>query len=98
MIAVYYNEETNNGGVCYSYQELYRATFKPIEWEVVILDKLKGNYKEKQSTLTGKAIDTQNLLSVVVCSWYDLAAIGEYFRRYGKRYGLLREFRENGII
>lgn len=98
MIAIYYNEETNKGGVCYSYSELYRATFKPINWEVVILDKLKGNYKEKQKTLTNKAIDTQYLLSMIPCSWYDLANIDEYFSRYGKRYGLLKEFRENGII
>lgn len=98
MIAIYYNEETKNGGVCYSYTELHRATFKPINWEVVILDKIKGNYKEKQETLTNKAIDTQNLLSMISCSWYDVSAIGEYFSRYGKRYGLLKEFRENGII
>lgn len=34
----------------------------------------------------------------VLYSWEDLANIGEHFRKLGKRYGLLREFRENAII
>lgn len=31
-------------------------------------------------------------------SYGELAEFGEYFRRLGKRYGLLREFHENGIL
>ena len=30
-------------------------------------------------------------------SYGELAEFGEYFHRLGKRYGLLREFHENGI-
>lgn len=30
-------------------------------------------------------------------SWGELAEWGDYFRKMGKRYGLLKEFRENGI-
>ena len=30
--------------------------------------------------------------------WSGIADITEYFTKLGKRYGLLREFRENGII
>lgn len=30
--------------------------------------------------------------------WSELAEWTEYFRKIGKRYGLLREFAENGII
>ena len=29
--------------------------------------------------------------------WSDLATWGEFFAKYGKRYGLMREFHENGI-
>jgi hypothetical protein len=31
-------------------------------------------------------------------SWLDLANFGAYFERLAKRYGLIKEFRENGII
>lgn len=31
-------------------------------------------------------------------SYYDLMLWGEYFYKIGKRYGLLKEFKENGII
>ena len=31
-------------------------------------------------------------------SWESLAQWGAFFEEYGKKYGLLREFRENGII
>ena len=32
------------------------------------------------------------------CYWSDREDAKEYFKKLGKRYGLLREFRENGII
>lgn len=31
-------------------------------------------------------------------SYEELAYYGEYFERLARKYGLLREFRENGII
>ncbi len=31
-------------------------------------------------------------------SWWDICHMADHFERLGKRYGLLREFRENGII
>lgn len=31
-------------------------------------------------------------------SWGELAYFGEYFTRLAKRYGLVKEFKENGII
>lgn len=30
-------------------------------------------------------------------SWWDCCEISEKFEKLGRRYGLLREFRENGI-
>ena len=33
-----------------------------------------------------------------ICYWSELATISEYFEKLGRRYGLLTEFRENGII
>ena len=31
-------------------------------------------------------------------SWGDLAVAGDHFEKLARRYGLTREFRENGII
>lgn len=99
MIAIYYNEETNNGGVCYSYGELYRNTFTPEEWKIVILDKLKGNYNEKQTALREKAIAAQQAIANMDYIGYnELIDIEQYFTKYGKRYGLMRELKENGVI
>lgn len=43
------------------------------------------------------AIDWQIETSEQNYSYGELADYGEYFRKIGKRYGLLKEFRENGI-
>lgn len=34
----------------------------------------------------------------IALSWDELSEWGEHFRTIGKRFGLTREFRENGII
>ena len=44
------------------------------------------------------AIDWQNKISQKKMYWSDLAIETEKFTKLGRRYGLIREFRENGII
>lgn len=98
MIGIYYNAD-GIGGVCYSFPELYRETFTPEEWNIVILDKLTGSYNEKQAALREKAIATQQAFAIMeYISYNELIDIEQYFTKYGKRYGLLKEFKENGII
>lgn len=98
MIGIYYNAD-GIGGVCYSFPELYRETFTPEDWSIVVLDKLTGNYNDKQAALREKAIATQQALeSMEYISYNELIEIDQYFTKYGKRYGLLKEFKENGII
>ena len=46
-----------------------------------------------------KAIQFQYNISMgVMYSYYDLTNIQAHFERLAKRYGLLKEFRENAII
>jgi hypothetical protein len=55
------------------------------------------SYKEKKNFLRDQAIAYQNCYEYID----DLLAIVEisnYFEHYGRKYGLLREFKENGII
>ena len=54
-------------------------------------------YQENKSRVREMAIDWQIEASENSYSYGELAYFGEIFRKLGKRYGLLREFRENGI-
>ena len=55
-------------------------------------------YQIRKAAARDEAIDFQNDFNELVLSWYDLASYQAYFETLGRRYGLLREFRENGII
>lgn len=55
-------------------------------------------YLELKASARQKAIDWQNDFCNHSYSWGELAYFGDYFKKLGKRYGLTKEFRENGII
>lgn len=57
------------------------------------------NYKERKEAIRNEAIEFQHSF-VDGKQWYysEIAEITSYFEKQGKRYGLLTEFRENGII
>lgn len=54
-------------------------------------------YQENKERVRQMAIDWQIEASEHNYSYGELAYFGEIFNRLGKRYGLLREFRENAI-
>lgn len=54
-------------------------------------------YFDKKVILRGFALDWQLRFSDFCYSWGDISDYGEFFEVYGGKYGLLREFRENGI-
>ncbi len=56
-----------------------------------------SKYQEGKEKARDVAIDWQEQAAQENYSYGELAAYGEYFHRIGKRYGLLREFQENGI-
>lgn len=58
--------------------------------------KAKKSYNELKADARARAIDWQN--SQEPQSWGEIAETCDYFERLGRRYGLLREFRENAII
>lgn len=55
------------------------------------------SYQEKKEAARQKAIDWQLNDSDYPYSCEGWVIIGEYFYKIGKRFGLLKEFRENGI-
>ena len=54
-------------------------------------------YQKAKANAREKAIDWQDKFSRKDISYGELAEAGNYFYKLGKRYGLIREFRENAI-
>lgn len=55
-------------------------------------------YKEKKEQARNEAIDWQNEQAEKSLTYGELAYFQEYFSRLAKRFGLVKEFKENGII
>ena len=55
-------------------------------------------YQHGKENARQKAINWQNAFAMYDYDYYDVAIITEYFVKLAKRYGLTKEFRENGII
>ena len=82
----------------YNYSKAVLNELTKNNFPFVVLGRLTGKtYKEKAAEITQKAIDYQGV-DVGGLSWGEVAEISAYFETYGKRYGLLKEFKENGII
>lgn len=56
------------------------------------------SYKEKKEEIRSKAIEWQYLASEKIYSMNELAHYCEYFYKLAQRYGLIKEFKANGII
>lgn len=80
-------------------------TFELGQVEVEVLGREKENkmkttktiYETKKLATRQEAIDWQNDFGNHNYSYGELAEFGEHFEKLGRRYGLLKEFRENGI-
>lgn len=57
----------------------------------------KTTYASNKAVARQEAIDWQNDFFRDNRSHEDMQEAAEYFEKLGKRYGLLKEFRENGI-
>ena len=90
------------GGFYSDYEEWFKETFPPDTQVSVIIDlHVHGDtYEKRKDDVRNKAIDFQRLFGEysVPMSWTELAMWGEYFEKQGRRYGLVAEFRENGIL
>ena len=56
-----------------------------------------SKYQKAKARAREMAVEFSNSQGEMVLSWAECAEIGNKFKRLGRRYGLLREFRENGI-
>ena len=86
-------------GVLYEdFQDYISDTFSPaVETMVIIPFTVHGsNYAERRENVRETAIDFQAADCGGLCM-SDMAQIYGWFEKMGKRYGLLKEFRENAI-
>lgn len=70
---------------------------KTCEEETAMRMKSKDYYESMKSLVRQEAIEWQADFPNHNYSWGEIAYFEDYFRRQGKRYGLLTEFRENCI-
>lgn len=56
------------------------------------------SYREKKAKAREEAIRWQQDFAKHNYSMSELAEFGAYFEKLGKKYGLTKEFKENGII
>lgn len=56
-----------------------------------------NKYQQGKAAARDKAIAWQHEQADKDMSWGEVAEAAAYFERLGRRYGLLQEFRENGI-
>lgn len=105
FIGVYTNDnfDTSNFNIYYKCSDGYKAwysdTFSPETNIIGILDlQVKGNtYAEKKAYAEDLAIEYQLHYASYSWSYSELAVLSDYFEKIGKRYGLLKVFRENAI-
>ena len=55
-------------------------------------------YQQRKAEAEAEVIEWQLDYCNHNYSWSELAAFQDYFTRLAKRYGLIEEFKENGII
>ena len=93
------NTKITKSDLFWCWGDVHEALFSPDTEQIILIDfKLHGKtYAERRENLLGIAIDFQ-LNESGDLFYSDYAAIGAWFEKNGKRYGLVKEFKENGIL
>lgn len=88
-------------GIFYSFDDFLKATFSPFSnYKILKLGDIHGNtYNERKNNARDIAIEYSLNFEVFTkgLSYSEIFVIENFFYKIGKRFGLLREFRENAI-
>lgn len=96
-------KDTNNGitddHLYFCWGDVHRATFSPnIETLAVLEFKTHGKtYEERRENLHNLAVEFSHACGGGF-SWLEEITVISWFEKNGKRYGLTKEFKDNGII
>lgn len=100
LLGIFENAEgKQESNIYYNWELWFKDTFSPAtEIIAMILFKISGKtYAEKKESLKQVAL-TYQVSSPINLSYGEIASINYFFEKNAKRYGLLKEFKENGII
>ena len=88
-----------DGPYCDGWRVFHAETFSPETEIVSMIDfHVHGKtYQEKQSSARDIAIAFQYAIADCSLAYSELATVQDWFCKAGRKYGLLREFRENCI-
>ena len=94
-----YPNGISNEAMYYCWGDVHRATFSPDIETVAILEfKTHGKtYAERRENLRALAVDFSNACTGDLY-YTDVENIITWFEKSAARYGLVREFKENGLI
>lgn len=82
----------------YDYEQIRETTFLINSGSDILTIKPKNSYQVNKDILRNIAIDWQNNFYKFNYSYDELAGWTAFFTELGARYGLLNEFKDNGII
>ena len=87
------------GNLYHDFQDYVNDTFSPeVETMAIIPFTVHGNnYAERRENVRGTAMEFQTANDCDGLYMSDMAQIYGWFEKMGKRYGLLKEFRENCV-
>lgn len=84
-----------------NWEQYHKDTFSPECRDIVKIElgKAKGSsYEERKEYVRATAMIYSNMRGQFYpLSWREAMLIGNWFEKYGRRYGLLKEFHENAI-
>lgn len=99
LYAAYIKDGKQESRLFYSYESYHAETFNPETILQSLIDfSITGkSYAERKNCLIDKAVEfsTEHMPGL---SYGELADISAWFIKQARRFGMLREFAENGII
>lgn len=98
FFAKYINNNQEHSKLYNSWEQYHRDTWNPLTERIHLIDfRISGtDYKSRKQALRDIAVEWSNCDSSGLFM-SELSAICDWFSANAKRYGLQREFQENGI-
>lgn len=99
---MFYGSYVLNGekhaAIYFSGEEWARDTFNPLCEEITVIpfETHGKSYADRRESVWNTAVEWSNCEAWPL-SWGEVQTVADWFYRMGKRYGLLTEFRENGL-
>lgn len=99
FFAKYITNGTEKSELYFGWDKFHADTFSPDTKIVCLIDfTVHGkDYQSRKASVESIGIDWSNSVDASGLFYSDIAILSDWFYRNGKRYGLLRDFTENGL-